>query len=94
MEAATSTASPEELPSLLAELERLRAVAWTRLAVPQTAAPDVDRLLDAEEAASMMGVEVSALYKKKWPFRVEVSRGRTRYSLQGIQRFIRAREGR
>ena len=94
MEAATTTALPEDLPRVVAELERLRAVAWMRLAVPQTVEPNVDRLLDAKEAASMLGVEVAALYKKRWPFRVEVSRGRTRYSLHGIQRFIRAREGR
>ena len=94
VEVATSTASPEELPSLLAELERLRAVAWTRLAVPRSPETDADRLLDSPEAASMLGIEVSALYKKRWPFRVPVSKGRTRYSLQGIQRFIRNREGR
>ena len=61
---------------------------------PSAGRADVDRLLEAREAASMLGIEVPALYSKRWPFRVEVSRGRTRYSLQGIQRFIRAREGR
>ena len=78
----------------LGELERLKAAAWTRLAVPPREEADVDRLLEAREAASMLGIEVQALYRKRWPFRVEVSRGRTRYSLQGIERFIRAREGR
>jgi hypothetical protein len=37
---------------------------------------------------------VTALYRRRWPFRVEVSPGRTRYSECGIDRFIRAREGR
>jgi hypothetical protein len=94
LEAATTNAAPEVLPGLLGELERLSAVAWTRLAIPPSTATDADRLLDASEAAAMLGIEVSALYRRKWPFRVEVSAGRTRYSLHGIQRFIRAREGR
>ena len=94
LEGAISDATADELPELLGELERLRAAAWSRLAVPNRAEADVDRLLDAREAAGILGIEVTALYRKRWPFRVEVSRGRTRYSLQGIQRFIRSREGR
>jgi hypothetical protein len=94
VEAVTSNAPREELPGLLAELERIRAAAWLRLAVPPAVESGVDRLLGAPEAASMLGIDVSALYRKRWPFRVEVSSRRTRYSLHGIERFIRAREGR
>jgi hypothetical protein len=94
IERAMTNAAPDYLPELLGDLERLRAAAWTRLSSPPRPEGEADRLLDAREAAAMMGIEVTALYRKRWPFRVEVSKGRTRYSLQGIQRFIRAREGR
>ena len=90
-----ANATADELPELLGELERLKACAWTRLAVtPQATVETTDRLLSAEEAAALLGIEVAALYRKHWPFRVKVSEGRTRYSLQGVQRFIRSREGR
>jgi hypothetical protein len=93
IERAMTNAAPDYLPELLGDLERLEAGAWSRLSSPR---PEVenDRLLGARETAEMLGIEVTALYRKRWPFRVEVSKGRTRYSLQGIQRFIRAREGR
>ena len=94
MEAAMVNAGQEELPELLGGLERIKAAAWARLAVPPQAETEAaDRLLGAREAAEMLGIEVSALYRKPWPFRVKVSKGRTRYSLHGVQRFIRAREG-
>lgn len=94
IEMAMTNATPDELPDLLGELERLKAAAWTRLSTPPRAETEGDRLLEAPEAAAMLAIEVTALYRKHWPFRVEVSPGRTRYSLQGIQRFIRVREGR
>jgi hypothetical protein len=94
IEMAMTKASPDELPELLGELERIRAAAWSRLSTPPREESEADRLLDASEAAAMLGIEVSGLYRRRWPFRVEVSAGRTRYSLHGIQRFIRSREGR
>jgi hypothetical protein len=94
MEAVITNAATEDLPMLLGELERLRATTWTRLTVPPTVEADTDRLLGAKEAAKMLGIGVNALYRNEWPFKVKVSEGRSRYSLQGIQRFIRNREGR
>lgn len=95
-----STAPREDLPELLGELERLKAAAWLRLAVPPAPEPG-DKLLTAEEAAEKLGFldaegkpDPSPLYRKRWPFRVEVSKGRTRYSRAGIEAFIRTRRGR
>jgi hypothetical protein len=94
VEAAAVNLGIEKLPGFVGKLEQILATAWLRLRMPATSAAGEDRLLDAKQAASMLGIEVSSLYRRRWPFRVEVSPGRTRYSLRGIERFIRAREGR
>jgi hypothetical protein len=92
LETAVANVARQDLPGILAELERIRAGAWLRLTFPPAQEADADRLVGASEAASMVGVEVTALYRKQWPFRIAVSPGRIRYSLRGIERFIRARQ--
>lgn len=74
----------------LGELERTRAELWARLSVPAVA----DVLLTAAEASRRLGIEVSALYRRRWPFKVTLSPGRTRYSSAGLDRFIRSKTGR
>lgn len=81
---------PEHLPAALGDLERTRAGLWARLSGRAV----TDRLLTAEQAAERLGIAVSALYRKRWPFTVPVSDGRTRYSEQGIEKFIRSHAGR
>jgi predicted DNA-binding transcriptional regulator AlpA len=84
----------EDLPAVVGDLERLKAIAWTRLNRPAEAVPagaDGDRLLTADEAAARLGVPRSYLYRNRLPFRVTVSPGRVRFSSAGIDRFIKKR---
>jgi predicted DNA-binding transcriptional regulator AlpA len=53
---------------------------------------DGDRLLGIKEAAAKLGVTRDYLYRcKDLPFRVAVGPGQVRFSLKGIERFIRAK---
>jgi hypothetical protein len=85
---------PEQAIAALGDVEKLRAGLWRRAVVLPGAAGSGDVLLTAEQTSSRLGIGLSALYRRKWPFRVEVSPGRTRYSSAGIERFIRSRLGR
>lgn len=82
----------EKLPELIGEIERAKAVAWSRLAapVPRAAAPEADRLLTIEEAAPKLGLSTSYLYKhsEEFPFTVRVG-GRVRFAERGIDDYIR-----
>ncbi len=58
-----------QIPALLADLERVRVLAWMRLSAPQVAtqAPTrprsgKDRLLSAQEAADLLGVKPRWIY--------------------------------
>ncbi len=86
------------VPELQFELDDAVQIRWTStvLAVRLGGRRDasVDRLLDAEEAARMLGVEKDSLWRRKWPFTVKVAAHTTRYSLNGIQKWIRERVGR
>jgi len=56
------------------------------------ASHDDDRLLGIKEAAAKLGVTSDYLYRRKdLPFRVSVAPGQVRFSLKGIERFIRAK---
>jgi len=60
-----------------------------------TAPIDGDRLLVIEEAAAKLGVTRDFLYRRKdLPFRVGVAVGQVRFSLKGIEKFIRAKTAR
>jgi predicted DNA-binding transcriptional regulator AlpA len=51
-----------------------------------------ERMLDIKEAASKLGVKKDYLYRhKELPFRVNVSPGQLRFSLKGIEKFLRAK---
>jgi hypothetical protein len=51
-----------------------------------------DKLLVIEEAAAKLGVTRDFLYRHKdLPFRVSVAPGQVRFSLKGIEKFIRAK---
>jgi predicted DNA-binding transcriptional regulator AlpA len=53
---------------------------------------DDDRLLGIKEAAAKLGVTRDYLYRRKdLPFRVSVAPGQVRFSLKGIEKFIRAK---
>src|ERR1700730_8859738 len=53
---------------------------------------DGDRLLGIKEAATKLSVTHDYLYRgKDLPFRVTLAPGQVRFSLKGIERFIRAK---
>ena len=57
---------------------------------------EADRLLTVNEAAAKLGMTKDWLYRhaKSLPFTVRPSRGRVRFSLRGIEKYIRQRQGR
>ncbi len=99
---AVAEASPQQAPALLGELERLKASLWGRLMTPLPAldghsgAGEGDRLLTVEEAAHRLGVSKDFLYRKArvLPFTVRLGPRQLRFSLRGIERHIRQRQGR
>lgn len=89
----------EELPDLLAELERLRAEVWTRLMAPVSAPtgdedrPDPDQLLDAEAVADILDVNTRYVYDhaEDWPFTRRISSRKLRFSERGLYRWLNTR---
>ncbi len=105
LEKAIMEASLHELPRYLGELERLKGSLWARMTSPlvahdglsgTTRAADGDQLLTVEEAAQKLGVPKDWVYRraKKLPFTVRLSPRHLRFSLRGIEGFIRQRRGR
>ena len=88
---------PEAIPTLLGELERLKALLWVRLTVRPdgngAGLLDEDRLLDVNEASAKLGISADALYRNDYPFKVPVGK-RIRFSRLGIERYIKQRVGR
>jgi predicted DNA-binding transcriptional regulator AlpA len=97
--AKVSLVPSEAIPTMLGDLERLSAILWARLSLPQASgngsAESGDRLLDAKEAAAMLHTSTDYLYRhsSKLPFTVRVGR-KVLFSEAGIARYIRARMGR
>jgi predicted DNA-binding transcriptional regulator AlpA len=62
-------------------------------ALEQHSSPGGDRLLDVNEAATMLGCKLGWLYHsaKDLPFTVRLGPGQLRFSLSGIERFMRAK---
>ncbi len=96
LEQATADVSVEQVPALLGELERLKAGLWARLVVPahngapQTAPiSDKDKLLTPEEAAELLSVKVSWLYRnwQRLPFARKLSRKALRFNESGLRRW-------
>ena len=91
----------DELPRFAGELERLRAMVWARLAglaangQGQHGGDEAGTLLNAREAARRLSLSTDYLYRhaKTLPFTVRVGR-QLRFSAQGIERYIRLRQGR
>ncbi len=69
LERLVQRADRAQIPDLLADLERVRVLAWMRLSAPQVAKqaptrprPGKDRLLSAQEAAEVLGVSPRWVY--------------------------------
>jgi predicted DNA-binding transcriptional regulator AlpA len=86
--------SSEQIPVALGALERVRARLTFR-ALFSASAPAADRLLSAAEAAEVLGMAADTLYRRSGSFPFTVRDGRrVRFSRLGIERYIRARQGR
>jgi len=85
--------SSEEIPAALGTLERVRARLTFRAL--SASAPAADRLLSVAEAAELLGMAADTLYRRSGSFPFTVRDGRrVRFSRLGIERYIRARQGR
>jgi hypothetical protein len=92
LEVAAREAPTEDVPGLLGELEKIKAVLWGRLAVPKRENGGADRLLTIDQTAERLGVPEGWLKKRPdLPFRVVLSEGTVRYSAEGIAAYIRSR---
>jgi hypothetical protein len=90
----------EAIPALRAELAKLDSLLLMRLTFPQSGRStdcqaDGNRLLGVKEAAEILHTTTDYLYRysSKLPFTVRLGR-RLRFSLAGIDRYIRQRMGR
>lgn len=86
----------EELADVVAELERLKAKAWTRLHRPPADNGDgasEDRMLDVDEAAELLAVEPRWLYDRsdELPFARKLAPRTLRFSERGIYRWLETR---
>ncbi len=102
LERVLAALSPEEIPRLVGDLEKLQAVAYARLTAAavndQPRRPGGgahDELLDVEEAAHRLSLSTDWLYRKakELPFTVRLGRGLS-FSARGIDRYIQQRQGR
>jgi hypothetical protein len=81
---------PEELPSLIGELEAAKAAAWARLTRPAPAQPEHDEVLNVGEAARRLGVSEDYLYGHHKSYNFTRRQGRKLlFSALGIDRHIR-----
>jgi excisionase family DNA binding protein len=96
-----NTLPPEVASALLLRCAVAQSALIGRLLAAPTGSPNGikdahdDHLLDVEEAARRLGTSQDYLYRnaKKLPFTVRIG-SRLRFSARGIDRFIRARQGR
>ncbi len=95
-EEAAGSLGVEALSEALGEAEKLKARLWVRLyALTVPRQEDADRLLEVDEAARLLSLSPDTLYRRagQLPFTVRIG-GSVRFSALGIQKFIRARQGR
>ncbi len=80
----------EHLPEFLGELEQVRVTAFARLATPVFLQPQIDRQLEVDEAAKLLGMSEDYLYRHHQEFSFTRREGRRLlFSLLGIQKHIR-----
>lgn len=81
-----------ELEEALGLLAQGQGHAIRRMAEPEPAPPEPDRLIDVEEAADLLGFKLKYLYRHagELPFTRRAGR-RLLFSFQGIQDYIRGR---
>jgi excisionase family DNA binding protein len=94
-EATCAGLQASELPAVLGELERVKALLTARLSAPPPPS-EPDRLLTVEQAAERLALAADTLYRKAkaFPFTVRLPGRQVRFSEAGIDRFIRSKQGR
>ena len=92
---AARTLPAEELPSLIGELEEIKATALVRLTAPAPQPQTPDSWLDVGEASSLLHMSKSYLYRNgdKFPFVRREGRA-LRFSAVGIQQYLSGRRRR
>jgi excisionase family DNA binding protein len=91
--AAARTLSAEELPRLLGDLEEIKATALVRLTAPVIQPQLPDSLLSIDEAASVLGMSKSYLYRNADKFSFVRREGRAlRFSARGVQEYLRRKQ--
>ncbi len=99
LEEALAQASPDALPEILGELERVKARLWVRMlgGTPSKEAhkppPPEDRLLTPEEAARALNTTATWIYRnsKSLPFTRKLSRKCLRFSENGLRKWMESR---
>jgi predicted DNA-binding transcriptional regulator AlpA len=94
LETSATDVSPDDVPELAGRLEALKLRLVLRLQTPAAAATagkgDEDRLLDAEQAAALLGVKVSWIYDHSAEFSPVRLPGRLlRFSEARLRRWMR-----
>jgi excisionase family DNA binding protein len=86
----------EAIPEALGQLERAKARLTARLVSSARGSPAPDRLLSVSQAAELLDVSPDTLYRKArcFPFTVLLPGRQVRFSALGIERYIRAKQGR
>jgi len=57
-------------------------------------AVEPDRLLGVKEVAARLGRSPDYIYRRRWPFEVKGDGRGRRFSAQGLDRYLRSRQGR
>jgi len=91
LEGAARILLPEFVPAFLANLEKVRLIAFARL-VAKSPAPEPDQLVGIAEAARRLSTSTSYLYRHHQEFSFTRHVGRkVLFSSSGLDRFIAAR---
>ncbi len=86
-----------DCPAFIGELERMKAGLWARMMASENPTrrdqATNDRLLAVKEAAEKLGITEDYLYRHSsdLPFTVRLGTRHLRFSLNGIERYIRNR---
>lgn len=88
----------QAIPEAIGQLERVRVQLTVRLICGAAAIDPLtaDHLLTAQQAAELLNLSPDTLYRKarSFPFTVLLPGRQVRFSALGIERYIRAKQGR
>jgi predicted DNA-binding transcriptional regulator AlpA len=94
MDQPTSKLAQDSTPAYTLTVEQLRELIRDEIRAAQSGEPDTDRLLSADEAASLLSVSEDWLYRhaKKLPFTRKLGPKMLRFSYQGILKYLGTRK--